>query len=193
MCLARLRSRRLTFRSTGRASTWLLVCQRQRGAPVTSTNVRLPKHAMRLWTLHPRYLDSKGLVALWREALLAQAVIRGRTRGYRHHPQLCRFQESSSPRSAINAYLAGVYAEAFVRGYNFDRSKLVRVGARPRLMATYDQLLFEWEWLLRKLRIRDVATYRSHRQIVAPDAHPLFDIEPGPISEWERVSGRTAA
>jgi hypothetical protein len=133
------------------------------------------------------------LVALWREALLAQAVIRGRTRGYRHHPQLCRFRESSFPRSAINAYLSDVYAEATIRGYNFDRSKLVRVGVRPRLTATQDQLLFEWEWLLRKLRVRDMATYRRHRQIVDPAAHPIFDIEPGPISEWERVSERTAA
>ena len=144
---------------------------------------------MRLWTLHPRYLDPKGLVALWREALLARAVLRGRTRGYRHHPQLCRFRESPSPRSAINAYLAGVYAEASARGYDFDRSKLGRVGARPRLAATHDQLLFEWEWLLRKLRIRDIATYRSHRRIVTPDAHPLFDVEPGPIGEWERAGG----
>ncbi|HEU5178767.1 MAG TPA: pyrimidine dimer DNA glycosylase/endonuclease V, partial [Burkholderiales bacterium] len=32
---------------------------------------------MRLWSLHPKYLDARGLVALWREALLAQAVLRG--------------------------------------------------------------------------------------------------------------------
>lgn len=148
---------------------------------------------MRLWTLHPKYLDSKGLVALWREALLAQAVIRGRTRGYRHHPQLCRFRNSSSPRSAINAYLSGVYAEALIRGYNFDRTKLARAPARPRLTATQDQLLFEWEWLLQKFRVRDMGAYRSHREVVVPDAHPIFDVEPGPVSEWERVGGRTAA
>ena len=43
---------------------------------------------MRLWSIHPRYLDSMGLVALWREALLAQAVLRGETKGYKFHPQL---------------------------------------------------------------------------------------------------------
>ncbi|HKX52383.1 MAG TPA: pyrimidine dimer DNA glycosylase/endonuclease V [Nitrosospira sp.] len=37
---------------------------------------------MRLWTLHPRYLDTKGLVAAWREALLAQKVLSGLTSGY---------------------------------------------------------------------------------------------------------------
>jgi hypothetical protein len=32
---------------------------------------------MRLWTLHPQYLDPRGLVALWRVALLAQQVLLG--------------------------------------------------------------------------------------------------------------------
>jgi len=142
---------------------------------------------MRLWTLHPRYLDAKGLVALWREALLAQAVMRGRTFGYRHHPQLNRFRESSFPRSAINGYLAVVYAEALGRGYNFDRAKLGPVAAPPRLAATRGQLVFEWERLLWKLRSRDVATYRRHRGITIPDAHPIFRVVPGPVSDWERV------
>lgn len=52
---------------------------------------------MRLWTLHPKYLDPKGLVALWRETLLAQRVLAGRTRGYRFDESLiiapgCSFQ-----------------------------------------------------------------------------------------------------
>ncbi|MEN6399799.1 MAG: pyrimidine dimer DNA glycosylase/endonuclease V, partial [Rectinema sp.] len=29
---------------------------------------------MRLWTLHPQYLDQKGLTAAWREGLLAKKV-----------------------------------------------------------------------------------------------------------------------
>ena len=32
---------------------------------------------MRLWSLSPRYLDVKGLVAVWREGLLADAVLLG--------------------------------------------------------------------------------------------------------------------
>ena len=44
--------------------------------------VRQPNcQRMRLWSLHPRYLDAKGLVALWREGLLAQAVLKGQTKG----------------------------------------------------------------------------------------------------------------
>jgi len=38
---------------------------------------------MRLWTIHPKYLDAKGLVALWRETLLAKHVLEGKTPGYK--------------------------------------------------------------------------------------------------------------
>ena len=80
---------------------------------------------MRLWTVHPKYLDPVGLVAVWREALLARAVLRGETRGYRHHPQLTRFRSHPQPVSALNRYLHAVYAEAFRRGYQFDRTNSV--------------------------------------------------------------------
>ena len=56
---------------------------------------------MRLWSIHPRSLDARGLVALWREGLLARKVLRGRTRGYRHHPQLQRFRDLRDPVAAI--------------------------------------------------------------------------------------------
>ena len=51
---------------------------------------------MRLWSVHPRYLDTAGLTACWREALLAQKVLTGATRGYRRHPQLERFLPGSA-------------------------------------------------------------------------------------------------
>ena len=147
---------------------------------------------MRLWTLHPKYLDAAGLVALWREALLAQAVLRGHTRGYRSHPQLQRFRECPAPRSAINAYLAAVHAEAMARGYGFDRSKLARVVTRFQIRASDGQLMYEWAWLLRKLERRHPVLYRRNRSILEPDAHPLFKVVPGPVAAWERVPGRTS-
>ena len=79
---------------------------------------------MRLWTIHPRYLDAMGLVAAWREALLAQKVLAGETRGYRHHPQLARFQAERDPLAAIGAFLAGLAGEAKIRGYSFDATKI---------------------------------------------------------------------
>jgi len=141
---------------------------------------------MRLWTLHPKYLDPQGLVALWREALLARAVLRGRTVGYRHHPQLERFREHARPRAAINAFLAEVHGEAARRGYSFDRDKVGPVRAPCRLVATSGQLEHEWEHLLRKLRARSRADYERWRA-ASPRPNPLFRIVAGPVAPWERA------
>jgi hypothetical protein len=140
---------------------------------------------MRLWTLHPRYLDVQGLVALWREGLLARAVLRGQTRGYRHHPQLDRFRAHGAAISTINAYLLEVHAEASRRGYAFDRS---RVGPRRNgasIETTHGQLEYEWAHLLAKLRVRSPALFEQLRA-AEPAPHPLFRLRPGPVEAWER-------
>ena len=141
---------------------------------------------MRLWSLHPRYLDARGLVALWREALLAQAVLRGRTRGYRNHPQLHRFRSQPSPVSAIAAYLGAVHEEATARGYNFDAARIAPGSEAPPIAVTQGQLDFEWRHLLAKL---DARAPEWRRQVGASDArepHPLFRAVPGGIADWER-------
>jgi len=142
---------------------------------------------MRLWTLHPQYLDSRGLVALWREALLAQAVLAGRTRGYTHHPQLARFRASPSPLAAIAEYLRAVHAEAARRGYAFDATKIAASGQAEAIVATRGQLDYEWAHLRRKLEQRAPAWLAGLRLRTRPDAHPLFRIVPGPVADWEVV------
>jgi hypothetical protein len=141
---------------------------------------------MRIWTLHPKYLDPKGLVALWREALLARAVLRGETRGYRHHPQLLRFQSHAAPRSAINAYLRFVFIEAESRGYTFDRRKIGPVRANAQIESTAGQLHYEWLHLMGKLRARSPSLYRRWSCVASPESHPLFSIKRGAIELWER-------
>ena len=148
---------------------------------------------MRLWSLHPRYLDPQGLVALWREALLARAVLGGHTRGYRNHPQLERFRCQVAPRSAISSYLQGIYAEAVVCGYSFDRSKIGRVRIQAPVPVTTGQVQHEWHHLLQKLAVRNPALYERWRSITEPDCHPLFSLQPGPIESWERVSVPTSS
>jgi hypothetical protein len=143
---------------------------------------------MRLWSLHPKYLDAKGLVALWREALLAQAVLGGKTRGYLHHPQLTRFRASASPLAAISRYLAAVHAEATRRGYAFDASRIVRAPAPPVLAVTSGQLAYEWSHLLAKLATRDARLYEEWRHLAEPECHPLFVPRAGPIESWERIA-----
>jgi Pyrimidine dimer DNA glycosylase len=143
---------------------------------------------MRLWTLHPRYLDSKGIVALWREALLARAVLSGRTRGYRSHPQLRRFQSCRKPLEAIEYYLRIVYDEATRRGYHFERRKIRRGLSRIRIKTTRGQLMFELGHLKKKLRRRDLIRYRGLKEIQRPAPHPLFRVIKGPIENWEKTN-----
>jgi hypothetical protein len=143
---------------------------------------------MRLWTLHPKHLDRQGLLALWREGLLARAVLRGQTRGYRHHPQLQRFRTHAAPESAIDAYLAVVQQEAAARGYAFDRSKLGPLVTTARIVVTAGQLEFEWQHLLAKLALRNPALLERCR-CERPACHPLFLLEPGPVAPWERPAG----
>ena len=142
---------------------------------------------MRLWTLHPRYLDSRGLVALWREALLAQKVLAGGTRGYRRHPQLLRFAEQPEPATAIALYLREVAREGDRRGYRFDESKIAGGGEGVALEASSEQLLFEWRHLMTKLRSRAPAVAAEHETVGTPEPHPLFHIVPGPVADWERA------
>lgn len=147
---------------------------------------------MRLWSLHPRYLDARGLVALWREALLARAVLGGKTRGYQNHPQLERFRAHTAPRSAINSYLQGVHAEAVVRGYSFDRRKIGRVRTQALIPVATGQIEYEWHHLLRKLALRNPALHEQWHTISTPQCHPLFRLQPGPVEPWERVDRNPA-
>jgi hypothetical protein len=142
---------------------------------------------MRIWTIHPRYLDARGLVAVWREALLARAVLAGRTKGYTAHPQLIRFRSAHDPLAAINVYLAGVAKEAAVRGYRFDRRKLRGSHRHSRLEETRGQLQAEWLHLRGKLLTRAPQWLRKWSNVSTPDAHPLFRIVPGPVQPWEKA------
>jgi hypothetical protein len=140
---------------------------------------------MRLWTLHPQYLDAKGLVATWREALLAQKVLQGATRGYRNHPQLARFKTQPEPVAALAEFLRGLVAEARARDYQFDATKIAETTRVPRIPATRGQMAFEWAHLRRKLALRDPARLRALSGLREPEPHPLFRVVPGPVESWE--------
>jgi hypothetical protein len=141
---------------------------------------------MRLWTLHPRYLDAQGLVAAWREALLAQKVLQGGTRGYRNHPQLTRFRNHPKPVPAVATFLAGLAEEAVRRGYNFDTTKISPSRIRVQIEESNGQLFYEWEHLRAKLRKRSPEVFLRWEKITSPEAHPLFRIVSGERKEWEK-------
>jgi len=131
------------------------------------------------------YLDTKGLVACWREGLLAQKVLLGETKGYRSHPQLIRFRAQVDPVGAIGTYLDEICNEGLLRGFQFDRLKIASTSSGT-IEATYGQLLFEWTHLREKLLVRDPKRHDEQVAIKLPAAHPLFSIVPGDIEPWER-------
>ena len=145
---------------------------------------------MRLWTLHPKYLDPRGLVAVWREALLAQAVLKGQTSGYKRHPQLIRFRNTPSPTDSIASYLRGVFDESCRRGYCFDVVKICSAGTVESIIVTRGQLDYEWIHLKKKLRVRAPSWLDRIQTISRPVPHPMFRIVPGPVADWEITDPR---
>lgn len=142
---------------------------------------------MRIWSIHPQYLDAKGLVALWRETLLARNVLQGLTKGYTNHPQLQRFRKSQYPIKTIDQYLQGVYEEALRRAYNFNKNKFEVQDTSVVIPVTRGQVEYERQHLLKKLKKRDVKRYENFLFVDKVKVHPLFYIEDGDIEDWERV------
>ncbi len=141
---------------------------------------------MRLWSLHPSFLDAKGLVALWREALLAQHVLHGKTKGYRHHPQLQRFHKCKYPKAAIATYLADVQKEAARRGYNFNKEKILEKPKRIKITVTEGQVAYELQHLKNKLKLRDPKQLHAIEKL-SLQLHPLFTLTRGDVEPWERT------
>jgi len=141
---------------------------------------------MRLWSLHPRHLDPKGLVALWREGLLAQKVLRGKTKGYRYHPQLERFKAHPCPQKAIASFLTEVWKESIRRGYHFDERKILKSATLQKIPVTTGQLKYERAWLDSKIKKRAPVFYRATRKTVTAK-NRVFHTVPGKIASWEKV------
>lgn len=140
---------------------------------------------MRLWSINPCYLDSKGLVALWREGLLAQNVLLGKTTGYRNHPQLIRFRNTRNSEVVIANYLWHIVEEAERRSYNFDKKKLPKKRECEKIKVSEGQLKYEFSHLLRKLKIRNPKRYHELQCRNNIEAHPLFIVVDGDIEDWE--------
>jgi len=143
---------------------------------------------MRLWSIHPSYLDQKGLGGCWREALLAQKVLQGKTIGYKNHSQLIRFQSMPDPLSYISCYLTSIHEEAARRGYNYDSSKILPFSEIiDKIPVTHGQLFYEFNHLMQnKLRKRSPEKYSKYQNIDNPEVNPFFKVIPGPVEKWEK-------
>ena len=141
---------------------------------------------MRIWSIHPKYLDAKGLVALWRETLLAKKVLEGKTKGYINHPQLRRFRAEKAPIERINQYLNAVLEESKARGYNFDGSKVGKF-SNSKMTVTKGQIEYEMKHLLKKLKVRDPQKYEKFKDLKVFGTHPMFKVVEGDVEDWEVV------
>lgn len=160
---------------------------------------------MRIWSLHPKYLDTKGLLAVWRETLLAKHVLEGKTKGYKNHPQLIRFKNTSNPLAYINKYLEEIYLEAKNRNYNFDESKFTKLSKKElekfeKIFVNDKQIEYELSHLLNKLKNRDIEKYKNIKKEIKNfdienkktekkykiKLHSIFKIKKGEIEDWEK-------
>lgn len=143
---------------------------------------------MRLWSIHPSLLDQKGLVALWREALLARKVLLGKTKGYKHHPQLDRFRSYKEPIILLDTYLRHIFSAAYDRGYKFDRFKFGHATLGEEVVTvTRDQLRYEWMLFRDKIKTRDKELFEKYSSVLEPSCNPVFEVIEGKIEPWEKI------
>ena len=137
---------------------------------VTNIFNYINKVKMRLWTINFKYLDTKGLVALWRAALLAKNVLEGLTRGYKNHPQL-------------------IYKEACARGYKFDVAKVGKFDAEnlSKIAVTRGQIEYEFSFLQEKLKLRDLKKYKENLKVKNIEISTIFTKIDGEIEPWGKV------
>ncbi len=142
---------------------------------------------MRLWSIHSKYLDSKGLVANWREGLLAKKVLQNRTKGYKQHPQLLRFKRHKNTITLINTYLYYIYLESLKRGYKFDLDKVGETNIKLKIHVNDKQIEYEFKHLMEKLKARDFKKYEELTKCSKIETNPLFLVKKGGVEEWERL------
>jgi hypothetical protein len=142
---------------------------------------------LRLWSIHPKYLDTAGLVALWRETLLAKKVLQGETKGYRNHPQLVRFRNHPEPLKVIEDYLTEVWKESQRRGFDFDKRKIGRESNVNKMTVTRDQLEYEFNLLCHKTKKRKPDRCRELLSTKKIEPHPIFKVVAGEVENWEKV------
>jgi len=142
---------------------------------------------MRLWSLSFKYLDRMGLLAVWREALLAKKVLEDKTIGYKNHPQLIRFKNTDNPVKYINAYLEDIYKEAQERGYNFSKEKFSEGKIEKQIPVNSKQVEYEFTHLKYKLEKRDPEKFKDVSNITEIEVSNIFKIIEGNIEEWEKT------
>lgn len=152
----------------------------------------------RLWSLHPGYLDQKGLGACWKEAKGAQTSLMNPDAGGQQHSALIRFRAHHDPVGAIGAYMRSLWVEAALRRNYRYNYKLIAQPNPPSevyetnfaMPVTKGQVQYEAEFLREKINKRDGLPrlyLPSPNTLEAIRLHPLFYMVEGDVEDWERV------
>ena len=113
--------------------------------------------------------------------------LQNKTKGYKNHSQLTRFQNTNSPVNAINSYLIALFEESKKRNFNFNMEKLGEIKESMKIPVTTGQIKYEFHRLLLKLKKRDQKSYNTLKNKKRIETHPLFFKVPGNIESWEKI------
>lgn len=142
---------------------------------------------MRIWSIHPSYLDSAGINGCWRESLLAQKILNGHNFSYKNHSQMKRFYSDRESLLAIGTYLYYIYLESVKRNYNYDFNKILYFNNNYKMQVTENQLLYEFNLLQWKLKKRNYKKYLENKNIKEIFPNNIFDVKEGQIESWEKI------
>ena len=133
---------------------------------------------MNLWSFHPKYLDEKGLRAVWQDALFAQNVLSGRIKDHRkYYPQLMKFNNYFEPLAAIGAYLGFIYDDGVERGIIFQEHKIMHRSKRENIFQVdRERLEDEFEQYKRKMQTVSMLQTAKLRQVSKVEPHPIFEV-----------------
>ena len=145
---------------------------------------------MRIWSLHPQYLDQKGLGGQWEEGIIAQNTLFFQEGKYLNYPVLHRVKAHQEPVAWIGMYLNEILKEANVnRGYNYNDQLIKQLKPTLPMPVTRGQLYYEWTLLQGRLQKRDPVKMSLNDGVDINNikANPMFYVIDGDIEDWERV------
>jgi len=86
---------------------------------------------MKIYLMHPSYLDSKRLVETWRSSVLIKNVLIGKGgKNLFYNKYVCLFSRSHYPINFIIRYMIDVKAEADKRDFKFDSGLILSWSAK---------------------------------------------------------------
>lgn len=161
---------------------------------------------MRLWTIHPKYLDGKRLTSQWKEGIQMMHIWKeigenpepAKRLGYVSHPQVRRLSnllvaDSGLISLLLHQHLTAVHEESVQRSYSFNKKLIDDLAPdcknAPKVYVTMGQVAYEFALMATK--------NNEWSQKVAIDPYmlcnPIFQVVSGSIESWEKTKDEVLA